>query len=131
MDKFQDRYRISSHRLRGWDYSSNGYYFITLVIQNRQCVLGKIENHRMVLSDFGEIVESEWHQSFKIRTELFLDEFIIMPNHLHALIVLNRQKSVDETDLNVETHGLDLNVETHDRTSLPQSNPAQSIKSDI
>jgi REP element-mobilizing transposase RayT len=131
MDKFQDRYRISSHRLRGWDYSSNGYYFITIVTQNRDCILGRIENHQMILSDFGTIVNVEWYESFNIRTELFLDEFVIMPNHLHALIVLKKQVFVVKSsglDLNVETHGLDLNVETHGRASLPteSTEPIQS-----
>ena len=130
MDKFQDKYRIGSHRLKGWDYSSNGYYFITIVIQNRESVLGKIENHKMILSDFGEIVQTEFNESFKMRTELFLDEFIVMPNHLHALMVLNRPKITNETDSNVvhsngtDLNGTDLNVETHGRASL-HSNPNQ------
>lgn len=52
----------------------------------------------MILSDFGTIANTEWHESFKIRSELFLDEFIIMPNHLHALIVLKRQKPMKPTE---------------------------------
>lgn len=72
MDKFQERYRISSHRLRSWDYSQNGIYFITIAIQNRERILGQIENFQMVLSDFGKIVHDEWYKSFEMRTELFL-----------------------------------------------------------
>lgn len=128
MDKFQDKYRIPSHRLRGWDYSSNACYFITIVTQNRDCVLGRIENNNMILSDFGTIANTEWHESFKIRSELFLDEFIIMPNHLHALIVLKRQNStgkmnLEVQNLNVETYGPNLDVEAHGRASPPQSTP--------
>ncbi|MFV0593136.1 MAG: transposase [Draconibacterium sp.] len=108
MDKFQGKYRISSHRLSRWDYSKNGIYFITIVIQNRDCILGEIRNSKMILSDFGNIVNVEWQKSFDLRNELFLDEYIIMPNHLHALVVL--RNSGNDRDLNVETHG---------RASLP------------
>jgi REP element-mobilizing transposase RayT len=76
-----------------WDYSDNGLYFITIVTQNRECNLGNIvekNGHVCVqLSDFGKIVRDEWLKSFEIRNELFRDEYIIMPNHLHAILVLN------------------------------------------
>jgi len=120
MDKFQDKYRVTSHRLYGWDYSSGGYYFITLVTQNRDCVLGQIENHKMILSDFGRIANKEWYESFEIRNELLLDEYVMMPNHLHALIILKKQ------DFIAKTHDVDLNVETHGRAPLPPQSTAQS-----
>ncbi len=85
-DKFRNQYRIASHRRPSWDYSADGLYFITIVTQHRICNLGKIENSRIKLSDFGEIVHMEWLKSFEIRQELFCDEYIIMPNHLHAII---------------------------------------------
>ncbi len=121
----------------GWDYSGNGYYFITIVTQNRECNLGKIvKTHgrtSMVLSDFGKIIETEWYKSFKIRNELFLDEFIIMPNHIHAIIVL--EKSIDEMVDNFDgldgSHGSDgsdgSHVETHGPASL-QSTENQSTE---
>ena len=74
----------------GWDYSGNGLYFITFVTQHRICILGKIVNGKTVLSDFGEIIKTEWNKSFEIRNELFCDEYIIMPNHIHAIIVLKK-----------------------------------------
>jgi len=98
-----------------WDYSGNGVYFITLVTQNRECILGKIVGGGVIsdgiqLSDFGKIVDTEWLKSFEIRDELFLDEYIIMPNHLHAIVVLNN------TDGANGMNGTD--VETHGRASL-------------
>lgn len=108
--KYKNKYRIQSHRKPGWDYSGNGYYFITLVTMNRKCLLGEIvgkndhlvETHgraslqpqqmSMVLSNYGKIVEIEWYKSFEIRNELILDECIIMPNHLHAIIILEKPK---------------------------------------
>jgi REP element-mobilizing transposase RayT len=90
MPKYKNKYRTDSHRLRGWDYSANGIYFITLVTQHRICNLGEIVNQQMQLSDFGKIVDAEWKKSFEIRNELFCNEYIIMPNHLHAIIILKK-----------------------------------------
>ena len=95
MSKFKNKYRIESHRKPNWDYNANGLYFITIVTQNRVCNLGDIINQEMILSDFGKIVENEWFLSFDIRKELILDEFIIMPNHLHAIVEI----------IHAETHG--------------------------
>ena len=86
--KFAGKYRIGSHRLSRWNYANEAAYYITIVTQNRHCVLGQIENKKMVLSDFGKIVKTEWLKSFDIRQELFLDEYVIMPNHLHAIVIL-------------------------------------------
>jgi len=93
-EKFKNKYRGISHRKPGWDYSSDGMYFITLVTQNRICNLGKIidtaGNAYVQLSDFGQMVDAEWKKSFEIRNELFMDEYIIMPNHLHAIVVIDK-----------------------------------------
>ena len=91
MDKFQNKYRIQSNRMPQWDYSGDGIYFITMVTQNRDCNLGHINDGEMIFSEFGKIVNDEWLKSFEIRTELFLDEYIIMPNHLHAIVLLNKK----------------------------------------
>jgi REP element-mobilizing transposase RayT len=134
MDKFRNKYRIQSHRMPNWDYAGSGYYFITIVTQNRECNLGNIVNTSMILSDFGKIVENEWYKSFEIRSELFLDEFILMPNHLHAIIILEKIKNEKTTNMNglhgthgTGTHG--THVETHGRASL--QSPEQSIKQSI
>ncbi len=88
MDKYKNKYRIESNRMPRWDYSRNGYYFITFITQNFECLLGKIQNEKMIFSDFGRITNYEWLKSFEIRQELFLDEYQIMPNHIHAIIIL-------------------------------------------
>jgi putative transposase len=64
----------------------------------------------MILSDYGKIIETEWLKSFEIRNELFLDEYVIMPNHLHAIVIIEKTGDDDTHDTNVETHG---------RASLP------------
>jgi putative transposase len=88
MEKYNGKYRNESRRLRGWDYSGNGHYFITINTYNRVCLFGDIVDGTMILNDFGKIATDEWYKSFDIRRELFLDAFILMPNHLHAIVGL-------------------------------------------
>ncbi len=123
--KYQDKYRIESHRRPGWDYSSDGAYFITFVTQHRICNLGRIyPPNRMWLSDFGKIVETEWLRSFAIRRELTCDEYIIMPNHLHAIIIIDQSQST--IDSNSESESGSGSVQTHGRASLPSPSPLPS-----
>lgn len=69
-----------------WDYSEEAFYFLTIVVQNRICLLGEIVNSKMIPSPFGKIVQREFLKSFDIRRELWLHEYIIMPNHLHTIV---------------------------------------------
>ncbi len=107
MTKFKNKYRSQSHRKPNWDYSTDALYFLTIVTQNRVCNLGKItENFQMYLSDFGKIVENEWLKSFEIRNELFLHEYIIMPNHIHTIVEINQTNMAhDDNSLIVDSHG--------------------------
>lgn len=132
-DKYQNKYRIQSHRRPHWDYSGNGFYFITLVTQNRECNLGEIINTQMILSDFGKVVNDEWIKSFEIRNELFCDEYIIMPNHLHAIVVIdnptNNPPSTDNSDVVDGSNDYDGTnethiIETHGRASLQSKHHA-------
>ncbi len=79
-DKYKDKYRIPSNRLRGWDYARNGHYYITIVTADRKRLFGEIVNDEMVLNDWGQIVYDEFFKSFEIRDELFLGEFVLMPD---------------------------------------------------
>lgn len=90
-EKFKNKYRIPSNRLRGWNYAQNGYYFITIVTYGRKHVFGHVENGKMILNDIGQIVYTEFFKSFEIREELFLGEFVLMPNHLHAIVILDKK----------------------------------------
>lgn len=131
MTKFRNKYRIESNRLPRWDYSGNGVYFITLVTQHRACVLGEVVATRksraeVQLSDFGKIVNNEWIKSFEIRNELFLDEYIIMPNHLHAILIIEKPEnySIENSDKNESTDG--GNSETHGETHAEHGRASQS-----
>jgi putative transposase len=84
--KFQNKYRIPTARWQSWDYSSEGLYFITINAVHHECLFGNIVNKEMHLSAYGQIVAEEWNKSFEIRTGLFCDAFVIMPNHIHAIL---------------------------------------------
>ena len=134
-DKFKDKYRIPSNRLRGWDYASNGHYYITIVTADRKRLFGEIVNGEMVLNDWGRIVYDEFFKSFEMRAELFLGEFVLMPDHLHAIVIMDKTKCMDVGTCGDGSHGNvscgDVShgpVETHGRASLRQrqSQPQQS-----
>ena len=119
-EKFQNRYRIPSNRLRGWDYSGNGHYFVTIVTAGRENLFGDIQNGEMILNEMGQIVYDEFFKSFEIRNELFLGAFVLMPNHLHTIVMLDKPhcEIIETSDGNEEMHGNKI-VETHGRASLP------------
>ena len=75
-----------SIRLKGFDYSSPGKYFLTICTLNRDCLLGEIYEGKMILSAAGKIVHKEWLRTPMVRSGIDLDAFIIMPNHLHGII---------------------------------------------
>ncbi len=101
-DKFQNKYRIPSARLQNWDYGSNAPYFVTICTKNREHYFGEILDGKMVLSEIGKIVESEWIKTPEIRPDMNLQmgEFVVMPNHFHAIIVIgeNQYNTIRDTD---------------------------------
>jgi putative transposase len=78
-----------SIRLKGYDYSRAGAYFITICVKDRKCMFGNIENKKMILNEFGMIAYQEWEKLPERFTNMELDVFQIMPNHMHGIIVLN------------------------------------------
>jgi REP element-mobilizing transposase RayT len=75
-----------SIRYKGYNYAGSGLYFITICIYKRELLFGEIINYEMNLNEIGNLVKNEWLLSESIREELTLDEFIIMPNHLHGIV---------------------------------------------
>jgi putative transposase len=80
--------RRKSMRLKNYDYSQNGGYFITICTHHRACLFGDIMDGVMVLNDVGRIVETEWLKTETLRNDVTLDEFVIMPNHIHMILFL-------------------------------------------
>ena len=86
-------------RLAGWDYSSPGWYFVTINTHESKPLFGVVVNGRMVLSEAGRVAEEEWHKSAKLRNGLVLDEFVVMPNHVHGIVHLEgHTKGVDASN---------------------------------
>ena len=80
-----------SIRLNGYDYSQAGAYFINLVTQDRLCLFGEIVNGEMRLSQLGNTVQREWLRLERRFPGVELDEYVIMPNHLHGILVIAKQ----------------------------------------
>jgi putative transposase len=73
-----------SIRLRYYDYSQPGSYFVTICTYNHECLFGDVIDGEMVLNHVGRIVREEWLKSVCIRKEIDLDNWVIMPNHIQS-----------------------------------------------
>jgi len=85
-------FKTKSMRLKYWDYSTPWWYFVTISTQNHKNYFGEIVNGKMYLNQIGEIAQHEWIKTAELRKNVELDEFIIMPNHMHGIIILNENK---------------------------------------
>ena len=83
---FKNKYRIQSTRLTGWDYSSSGWYFITVCTKYHETYFGNIQNGEMYLSELGYVVAGSWLSMSRVYDVLIIDAWVIMPNHFHCLI---------------------------------------------
>ncbi len=102
---FKNKYKIKSIRLPDWDYSSNGAYYITICTKNRECLLGNIVDEKMILNDLGEIVKQCWYDLPNHYANCKLDEFVIMPDHIHGIVIIDN----DAVSIHVEAiHELPL-----------------------
>src|SRR5258706_12910393 len=88
MTTFPDGKHRRSIRLQDYDYALAGAYFITIVAKDRQCLFGEIVDGQIQLNDCGQIVQDEWEKSAQIRQEIELDAFVVMPNHIHGIVVI-------------------------------------------
>lgn len=93
MTLYKDKYRVESARLKGWDYSAVGYYFVTICTRDRLCTLGNVVDGVMWLSPVGKIVAEEWQKTALIRENVNLDEWVVMPNHLHGIVVIHENET--------------------------------------
>ena len=80
-----------SIRLKEYDYSQSGAYFVTVCTNNRECLFGEIVDGEMVLNDAGRIVQAVWNSIPKHFDRVELDQFVITPNHIHGIITLNSE----------------------------------------
>lgn len=118
MDKFKNKYRISSARLQNWDYRWEGAYFITICTQNREHYFGEIVDRKMQLSHVGIIADILWYQIPHHNQNVELGAFVVMPNHIHGILIITPNDNDDG-------NGGD-NVETGHALSLQQQPSEQS-----
>jgi putative transposase len=100
-----EKHHRRSIRLKGYDYSNTGAYFLTICTKNRECLFGDIEQGQMILNAAGNVVKIWWPEMKNKLRNVELDEFIIMPNHSHGIVFI-------ETDFVGAIHELPLHVES-------------------
>jgi REP element-mobilizing transposase RayT len=83
-----EKHRRRSIRLQGYDYSRQGAYFVTICAQERQCLFGETKNGEMRLNEIGDMVQYVWKELPVKYSGIDIDEFIVMPNHVHGIILL-------------------------------------------
>jgi REP element-mobilizing transposase RayT len=77
-----------SIRLPGYDYSSAGAYFVTLCTYGRDCLFGAVDGGTVRLNDYGLVARDEWLRTGEVRAEIELDAFVVMPNHIHGIVLI-------------------------------------------
>lgn len=83
-----------SVRLKNYDYSQSGAYFVTICTHQREHLFGQIQNEEMTLNHCGTIVVNEWLKSEEIREEIILDAWVVMPNHFHGIVFIENDSSL-------------------------------------
>ena len=83
-----DIHHRRSIRLKGYDYSQAGAYFITICTKNRECMFGDILDGKMVLNHAGDMIQTVWDEIPLYYAGIDIDEFAVMPNHIHGIIVI-------------------------------------------
>jgi len=92
-------------RLRGYDYTQAGGYFVTICTHSNLHLFGEVNDGKMLLNKLGIAVDTEWKRTGILRKEITLDEYIIMPNHLHGIIVINYALNPKNDSHQVGAHG--------------------------
>ncbi|RLD55730.1 MAG: hypothetical protein DRJ05_12495 [Bacteroidetes bacterium] len=109
-DKYKNKYRVSSARLQKWDYGWAAPYFVTINTKDRVHYFGEVINGEMILSEMGRVANDEWTKTPIIRPDMNieLDEFCVMPNHFHCIIIIGKNNfNQRKTDGGTDDCGLD------------------------
>jgi putative transposase len=106
---FHNKYRIPSTRLQTWNYANAAMYFVTICTKDREFYFGKITNEKMRLSELGKIAETEWTKTIELRPDMNLElgEFVVMPNHVHGIILIGENKYNADDDRDGRFDGRD------------------------
>lgn len=121
MTLFKNKYRIESIRLKDYDYSQPGAYFITICTKNRQYIFGNITDGVMTLNDGGNVVQRCWSEIPVHYPNVSLDAFVVMPDHVHGIIVINERGHIGPISGTVK-------VNDHSPLPIPRS-PSKTVGS--
>jgi len=88
MSLFKNKFRNETIRFQNWDYRLPGRYFVTICTREREYLFGIVKNKKMVINEYGKIVHDEWIKTGELRPYIILDNFIVMPDHFHAIVVI-------------------------------------------
>ena len=119
-----NKHHRRSIRLKGYDYSQEGLYFVTICCQNRIYRFVKIKNGKMILNDWGKIVHDEWQNLINKYPSVCLHEFIIMPNHFHAILQIVGEEEEEESPSGRGLPALSLSSESDIVSTLGRADPA-------
>ncbi len=103
-DKYQNKYRIASARAPWWDYGWNGAYFITICTHNRNHFFGEIVNGTIQLSPVGALAHQYWQEIPNRFPYAQLDAWVVMPNHVHGILIIRRD-AINRVSTETETTG--------------------------
>ena len=93
MTLFKNKYRVESTRLPNRDYSQNGWYFVTICTYEREWLFGDVVNGQVHLSTIGQIAQKFWAEIPQHSKNTYIDAYVIMPNHVHGIIVIDNPES--------------------------------------
>ncbi|MCH6201978.1 hypothetical protein MMU07_20545 [Aquiflexum sp. LQ15W] len=111
-EKYKNKYRTESFRAKWWDYTWNAAYFVTICTLNRQHYFGKVSNGKMILSGAGVLADVFWHEIKNHHKYVELDAFVVMPNHIHGILIINKpdeKRKEEKNDFGKEDQGKEEN----------------------
>lgn len=137
---FNNKYRIPSARLQNWNYANEAMYFVTICTKNRKNYFGRIITNNsdvqpqcIAATEIGKIAHSEWYKSIEMRPDMNLElgEFVVMPNHIHGIIIIganeyNTQRDTQRTDA-MHCVSTNANDTEYKNQFAPQSKNLSSI----
>jgi REP element-mobilizing transposase RayT len=124
-DLFKNKYRIQTTRLQNWDYGNNAPYFITVCAKNRFHYFGEIENNEMNLNEIGSLAEHFWKEIPIKFPYAKLDDFIVMPNHIHGILFIEKPVETQFIASNIDN---DFNSEETRLIASNSNNDLQNVE---
>jgi putative transposase len=132
---FNNKYRIPSARLQNWNYANEAMYFVTICTKNKENYFGKIVNTNndtnaiLQPTEIGKIAQIEWYKSIEMRPDMNLEfgEFVVMPNHIHGIIMIGANKFNTSLERRDAMHGVSTNANEFKNKFTPQSKNLSSI----